>query len=146
MATFIFTVLYFYSYLCLPQFLGVPRNSPNKLPPFLHNSIAQSHRPREGNGTPFQYSCLENPRDRGAWWAAVYGVAQSGTQLKRLSSSSSSPTAQSRLLPLSQASQMLKCHERKKEGRKRGKGRARKVRRRRSNAQLMTGLLYIYLI
>ena len=37
-----------------------------------------------------QYSCLENPRDRGAWWAAVYGVAQSWTRLKRLSSSSSS--------------------------------------------------------
>ena len=36
-----------------------------------------------------QCSCLENPRDRGAWWAAVYGVAQSRTQLKRLSSSSS---------------------------------------------------------
>ena len=36
-----------------------------------------------------QYSCLENPRDRGAWWAAVYGVTQSWTQLKRLSSSSS---------------------------------------------------------
>ena len=34
-------------------------------------------------------SCLENPRDRGAWWAAVYGVAQSWTQLKQLSSSSS---------------------------------------------------------
>ena len=41
-----------------------------------------------GNGTPLQYSCLENPRDRGAWWAAVYGVAQSRTRLKRLSSSS----------------------------------------------------------
>ena len=44
----------------------------------------------EGNGTPLQCSCLENPRDRGAWWAAVYGVAQSWTGLKRLSSSSSS--------------------------------------------------------
>ena len=44
----------------------------------------------EGNGNPLQYSCLENPRDWGAWWAAVYGVAQSRTQLKRLSSSSSS--------------------------------------------------------
>ena len=33
----------------------------------------------EGNGNPLQCSCLENPRDRGAWWAAVYGVAQSGT-------------------------------------------------------------------
>ena len=43
----------------------------------------------EGNGTPLQYSCLENPMDGGAWWAAVYGVAQSWTRLKRLSSSSS---------------------------------------------------------
>ena len=42
----------------------------------------------EGNGTPLQCSCLENPRDRGAWWAAVYGVAQRWTRLKRLSSSS----------------------------------------------------------
>ena len=41
----------------------------------------------EGNGNPLQYSCLENPRDRGAWWAAVYGVAQSQTRLKQLSSS-----------------------------------------------------------
>ena len=36
---------------------------------------------REGNGTPFQYSCLENPMDGGAWWAAVHGVARSQTQL-----------------------------------------------------------------
>ena len=43
----------------------------------------------EGNGNPLQCSCLENPRDRGGWWAAVYGVAQSRTRLKRLSSSSS---------------------------------------------------------
>ena len=43
----------------------------------------------EGNGSPLQCSCLENPRDGGAWWASVYGVAQSQTQLKRLSSSSS---------------------------------------------------------
>ena len=42
----------------------------------------------EGNGNPLQCSCLENPRDGGAWWAAVYGVAQSRTRLKRLSSSS----------------------------------------------------------
>ena len=41
-----------------------------------------------GNGSPLQCSCLENPRDRGASWAAVYGVAQSRTLLKRLSSSS----------------------------------------------------------
>ena len=44
----------------------------------------------EGNGNPLQCSCLENPRDGGAWWASVYGVAQSRIQLKRLSSSSSS--------------------------------------------------------
>ena len=44
----------------------------------------------EGNGNPLQYSCLENPRDGGAWQAAIYGVAQSQTRLKRLSSSSSS--------------------------------------------------------
>ena len=43
----------------------------------------------EGNGNPLQCSCLENPRDRGAWWAATYGVAQSRTWLKWLSSSSS---------------------------------------------------------
>ena len=41
-------------------------------------------------GTPLQYSCLENPMDGGAWWAAVYGVTQSWTRLKWLSSSSSS--------------------------------------------------------
>ena len=39
----------------------------------------------EGNGNPLQYSCLENPMDRGAWWAAVYGVTQSRTRLKPLS-------------------------------------------------------------
>ena len=44
----------------------------------------------EGNGNPLHCSCLENPRDRGAWWAAVYGVTQSWTWLKRLSSSSRS--------------------------------------------------------
>ena len=44
----------------------------------------------EGNGNPLQCSCLENPRDGGAWWAAVCGVAQSRTRLKQLSSISSS--------------------------------------------------------
>ena len=43
----------------------------------------------EGNGNPLQCSCPENPRDGGAWWAAIYGVTQSRTRLKRLSSSSS---------------------------------------------------------
>ena len=50
----------------------------------------------EGNGNPLQCSCLENPRDGGAWWAAVYGVPQSRTRMKRLSSSSSSSKPLSR--------------------------------------------------
>ena len=54
----------------------------------LHFHFSLSHI-GEGNGNPLQCSCLENPRDGGAWWAVVYGVAQSQTQLKRLSSSSS---------------------------------------------------------
>ena len=51
----------------------------------------------EGHGNPLQCYCLENPRDGGAWWAAVYGVTRSRTQLKRLSSSSSSSQTLSRL-------------------------------------------------
>ena len=47
----------------------------------------------EGNGNPLQYSCLDNPVDRGAWWAAVHGVAQTRTQLKRLGGSSSSSSS-----------------------------------------------------
>ena len=39
----------------------------------------------EGNGTPLQYSCLENPMDRGAWWAAIHGVSKSQTQLSNFS-------------------------------------------------------------
>ena len=50
----------------------------------------------EGNGNPLQCSCLENPRDGGAWWAAVYGVAQSRTQPKQLISSQFSGKDQSR--------------------------------------------------
>ena len=54
----------------------------------LHFHFSLSHN-AEGNGNPLQCSCLENPRDGRAWWAAVSGVAQSQTRLKRLSSSSS---------------------------------------------------------
>ena len=57
----------------------------------------------EGNGNPLQYSCLENPRGGGAWCAAVYGVAQSQTRLKRLSSSSSTCDFQLRMLTFSVA-------------------------------------------
>ena len=54
---------------------------------FIYSRVYMSG---EGNANPLQYSCLENPRDGGTWWTAVYGVAQSRTRLKRLSSSSSS--------------------------------------------------------
>ena len=59
----------------------------------------------EGNGNLLQCSCLENPRDRGAQQVAVYGVAQSQTRLKGLSSSSSSST----ILPLSKWCQLSQC-------------------------------------
>ena len=52
----------------------------------------------EGNVNPLQCSCLENPRDGGAWWAAIYGVTQSQTRLKRLSSSSSSIVRRSKMV------------------------------------------------
>ena len=55
-----------------------------------HDWVTSLSRTGEGNSNPLQCSCLENPRDGGAWWAAIYGVAQSRTRLKRLSSSSSS--------------------------------------------------------
>ena len=61
----------------------------------------------EGNGNPLQCSCLENPRDGGAWWAAVYGVAQSRTLLKRLSSSSSSRENLENLLNMKQGHMFL---------------------------------------
>ena len=54
----------------------------------------------EGNGNPLQCSCLENPRDGGAWWAAVYGVAQSRTRLKRLSSKQQQQQRLSSFYPL----------------------------------------------
>ena len=53
----------------------------------------------EGNGNPLQCSCLESPRDGGAWWAAVYGVAWSWTRLKRLSSSSREELTEKAMAP-----------------------------------------------
>ena len=64
------------------------------------------------NGNPLQCSCLENPRDGGAWWAAVHGVAQSRTRLKRLSSSSSATWE----------AQLHRNHDQKKEERDRDYG------------------------
>ena len=55
-----------------------------------HDSVTSPSCTGEGNGKPLQCSHLENPRDGGTWWAGIYGVAQSRTRLKRLSSSSSS--------------------------------------------------------
>ena len=63
----------------------------------------------EGNGNPLQCSCLENARDGGAWWAAVYSVAQSRTQLKQLSSSSSSRVPSYFLSIPIQLSPTIKC-------------------------------------
>ena len=75
-----------HGFTCIPQFLLLLNS---------HDTITQWRRVKitwspiltdgEGNGNPLQYSCLENPRDRGAWWAAIYGVAQIRTQLKWLS-------------------------------------------------------------
>ena len=63
------------------------KNLPTKAGEVRHSGwIPGSGRsPRGGHGNPLQYSCLENPMDRGAWWAAVHGVAQSRTRLKQLS-------------------------------------------------------------
>ena len=69
--------------------LGLPGGSDGKESPCnaedpgLIPGLGRS--PGEGNGNPLQYSCLENPRDRGAWWAAVHRVTQSRTRLKQLS-------------------------------------------------------------
>ena len=63
---------------------GIPRKEKRNRTPARHHLWITS------NGTLLQHSCLENPIDGGAWWAAIYGVAQSWTRLKRLSSSSSS--------------------------------------------------------
>ena len=67
----------------------VPRmEEPSRLQPMGSDTAERLHfhfslsRIGEGNGNPLQCSCLENPRDRGGWWAAVYGVAQSRTRLE----------------------------------------------------------------
>ena len=65
----------------------------------------------EGNGNSLWCSCLENPRDGGAWWAAVYGVTQSWTRLKRLSNSSSSSRGPTEARKVKGSEQQLKVPE-----------------------------------
>ena len=72
------------------QSMGSLRVGHNWATEWLHFSLSCIG---EGNGNPLQCSCLENPRDSGAWWTAVYGIAQSQTRLKWLSSSSVSDIA-----------------------------------------------------
>ena len=78
--------------VCMHIYLGFPGSSAGKESAWnagdLGSVTGSGTSPGGGHGNLLQYSCLENPRDRGAWRAAVYGVAQSWTQLKRLSSSS----------------------------------------------------------
>ena len=71
------------------RMLKLPRNCTYLTTEWLHFHFSLSCI-GEGNGNPLQCSCLENPWDGGAWWAAIYGVAQSRTRLKQLSSSSNS--------------------------------------------------------
>ena len=64
----------------------------------------------EGNGNPLQHSCLENPRDGGAWWAAVYGAAQSQTRLKWLSSSSNASVGMFSVVPEVSETALISVH------------------------------------
>ena len=87
--------LHLYVLSCFNYFLThLPGGSDSKVSAYSVGDLGSipglGRSPGEGNGNPLQCSCLETARDGGAWWAAVYGVAQSRTQLKRLSSSSSS--------------------------------------------------------
>ena len=80
---------------------GFPGGLEVKASAWNSGSIPGSGRsPGEGNGNPLQYSCLENPMEGGAWWAAVYGVAQSWARLKQLSSSSSSLSLLQGIFPI----------------------------------------------
>ena len=95
--------------LCIygPHLQGCPGGSDGKAPvcnagdPGSISGLGRS--PGEGNGSPLQHSCLENPMDRGAWWATVHGVARSQTRLGAstysLTVSSATPLPMGRLLP-----------------------------------------------
>ena len=78
--------LWFFQWSCMDVRIGLWRKLSAEELMLLNCGVGEDE---EGNGKPLQYSCLENPMDGGAWWAAVYGVAQSRTQLKQLRGSSS---------------------------------------------------------
>ena len=83
------THTYIHTYIRLPYWLSSKESACNAGPARHSGSILGLGRsPGEGNGNPLQYSCLENPMDRGAWRATVHGVTKSWTQLKRLSTHS----------------------------------------------------------
>ena len=73
-------VLKLTSCVTLSKFLNLSEPCFHYIPP-LRSFVRSQWDNGEGNGTPLQYSCLENPMDQGAWWAAVHGVAKSRTQL-----------------------------------------------------------------
>ena len=78
--------------------MGFPRGTSGKNPPAKMKNMGSIHglgrSPGEGNGNPLQYSCLENPMDRGTWWAIVHRVTKSQTQLKQLNTHSANETHQ----------------------------------------------------
>ena len=76
-------------FLACPQIPGAKKKKKKQTNNSVTWSISKVWSSGEGSGNPLQCSCLENARDGGAWWATVYGVAQSRPRLKRLSSSSS---------------------------------------------------------
>ena len=92
-------------YLLLASVLGFPGGSEDKASACnagdqgLISGLGRF--PGEGNGNPLQYSCLENPMDRGGWWASVHGVAKSGPRLSDLTSLASVwPSQMSPVLPV----------------------------------------------
>ena len=86
----LFPIYPFSYYITLVYYFDFPIGSDRKASVYSVGDLGSI--PGEGNGNPLQCSCLENPKVGGPWWAAVYGVAQSLTRLKQLSSSSSRGT------------------------------------------------------
>ena len=75
------TVFFFFLFVTQKEYWGFPGGSAVKSPPANAGNTGSGRSAGEGNGNPLQYSCLQNPMDRGAWQATVHGVAESWTQL-----------------------------------------------------------------